>query len=439
MRDESIDELEQNRDVSGLIAMLDDRRNGSGVRGRVALALGRLGQGPALPALRAVLSRETDGLVIRHSVEAISMFPAVEAVPVLVGLLDAPALLDPRGENPSRAAHGALLEILRARATECPAEVLDRLTRLPDKEAREPVYVSGDHVGWGADTLDCSDMRDLAAAELERRPAWVAVRDTTDVGVLLSRLRDPDTPEHHRIAAAETLAAAGDASTVEPLAEALQSGSAAVRSAAAVALAGVADQRALGAVLAALEQDRAPQALEAAFERIAALSDLEGFLDSLGRARGRALQRVIDVVSRSGDARAVEPLMGLLEQAAADGDLITAESVLQGLESLGPTAAVGLASVAEALLAVLAGAFASRDRKIADKATALLKTVGESQAGALIAGLSDGMSEVRWAVAQLLGDLGARDAIPALRNALDDPDEGVREAAGVALERIEPR
>jgi epoxyqueuosine reductase len=41
--------------------------------------------------------------------------------------------------------------------------------------------------------------------------------------------------------------------------------------------------------------------------------------------------------------------------------------------------------------------------------------------------------------ALLLGNRGDRAAAPALRRALDDPDEGVRRAAAWALDRLEPR
>lgn len=91
------------------------------------------------------------------------------------------------------------------------------------------------------------------------------------------------------------------------------------------------------------------------------------------------------------------------------------------------------------ILQVLGEAFRNGDRKTADGSTAALQAIGASEPDALIVGLSDNTTEVRWTIAGLLGDLGGRRAIPALREALDDPDEGVREAATVGLERIESR
>jgi len=49
-------------------------------------------------------------------------------------------------------------------------------------------------------------------------------------------------------------------------------------------------------------------------------------------------------------------------------------------------------------------------------------------------------TDIRWSAAIGLGYFGdsAKEAIPALQDALKDPDARVREAAGVALSRIDP-
>jgi HEAT repeat protein len=59
---------------------------------------------------------------------------------------------------------------------------------------------------------------------------------------------------------------------------------------------------------------------------------------------------------------------------------------------------------------------------------------------ALIESLKDNQDDVRWSAAIGLGYFGeqAHDAIPALQEAQHDPDARVREAAGVALSRIDP-
>jgi HEAT repeat protein len=59
---------------------------------------------------------------------------------------------------------------------------------------------------------------------------------------------------------------------------------------------------------------------------------------------------------------------------------------------------------------------------------------------ALIESLEDKQGDVRWSAAIGLGYFGdrAKDAIPALQTARRDRDARVREAAGVALSRIDP-
>jgi HEAT repeat protein len=91
------------------------------------------------------------------------------------------------------------------------------------------------------------------------------------------------------------------------------------------------------------------------------------------------------------------------------------------------------------LLTLLGAAFRSDDRKVADKITRSLEKVGATDLAALSGGLLDEMAMVRWVCAQTLGKVGSLDAVPALRATLDDPDDSVREAAEVAIERIESR
>jgi HEAT repeat protein len=59
---------------------------------------------------------------------------------------------------------------------------------------------------------------------------------------------------------------------------------------------------------------------------------------------------------------------------------------------------------------------------------------------ALIESLKDKEGDIRWSAAIGLGSFGeqAKDAIPALQTAKRDRDARVREAAGVALSRIDP-
>jgi HEAT repeat protein len=60
---------------------------------------------------------------------------------------------------------------------------------------------------------------------------------------------------------------------------------------------------------------------------------------------------------------------------------------------------------------------------------------------ALTKALKDKAEDIRWSAAIGLGYFGeqAKSAIPALQEAQRDPDARVREAAGVALNRIDPK
>jgi HEAT repeat protein len=81
-----------------------------------------------------------------------------------------------------------------------------------------------------------------------------------------------------------------------------------------------------------------------------------------------------------------------------------------------------------------------RDRIIAVRLLPQRKGDAEQIVPALILSLQDKEGDVRWSAAIGLGSFGeqARDAISALQAAQGDRDARVREAAGVALSRIDP-
>jgi hypothetical protein len=81
-----------------------------------------------------------------------------------------------------------------------------------------------------------------------------------------------------------------------------------------------------------------------------------------------------------------------------------------------------------------------RDRLIAVRLLQQRKGDPAQVVPALIGALKDTENDIRWSAAIGLGYFGkqARDAIPALEAAQRDRDARVREAAGVALSRIDP-
>jgi HEAT repeat protein len=80
------------------------------------------------------------------------------------------------------------------------------------------------------------------------------------------------------------------------------------------------------------------------------------------------------------------------------------------------------------------------DRVKAVRTLSQQKGEAEQVVPALIGALKDKNGDVRWSAAIGLGSFGeqARDAIPALQEARHDRDIRVREAAGIALSRIDP-
>jgi len=82
-----------------------------------------------------------------------------------------------------------------------------------------------------------------------------------------------------------------------------------------------------------------------------------------------------------------------------------------------------------------------RDRIIAVRLLPQRKGDAAQVVPGLIEALKDKAGDVRWSAAIGLGSFGeqARDAIPALQAAQRDRDARVREAAGVALSRIDPK
>jgi HEAT repeat protein len=126
--------------------------------------------------------------------------------------------------------------------------------------------------------------------------------------------------------------------------------------------------------------------------------------------------------------------LATIEEMAKDDDAAVREIASFALASSG-----GPRSVAP-LLGVLRHAVVARDRKLIDKTTRSLERVGASGAQELAAGLKDDNSIVRWTAATIMATVGDQAVVPALSAvAANDPDDAVRDAAAVALERIAER
>src|SRR5439155_18016914 len=189
------------------------------------------------------------------------------------------------------------------------------------------------------------------------------------------RRMDDAAPEARRRAAAD-LARAGSALAVPRLARALQDPDESVRAEAARGL------EALG-----------PDAGAAVDALVAALGD------GSGRVRGRVARALVAAAGRARDLVPPDRLLGALLESAREAG----------------------------------------DREMPDSGLVLaLAAVGRSATMPLAAALGDPDARVRWHAAAALMQLrrGAREAAPALRRAMDDPEWAVRNAAGRALEDV---
>ena len=91
------------------------------------------------------------------------------------------------------------------------------------------------------------------------------------------------------------------------------------------------------------------------------------------------------------------------------------------------------------LLELLGKAFRQNDLQAADRIGRSLREAATADVDGLVHGLSDANPLVRDTVVEVLGDVGGVEALPALREALDDDDDQLRVVATKAIERIMSR
>lgn len=218
-------------------------------------------------------------------------------------------------------------------------------------------------------------------------------------------------------------------------------------------------------ILRALGRD-APEGLEACIERIGgpeaqrALADHRAHppepLSWVDRARvfysGRpgGVKEGIEAETEAymkavAEARAKmkeETFAAHLTDLETSGDFEMLMEALRGDDVRTREAALGVvrrgrdARFVEQLVEMLRDAVAQEDRRGMDKVVRALERIGRPAVAALMDALKDDSATVRWVVAGLLGEIGDADAAPSLEALLVDPDEGVREAASIALDRM---
>jgi HEAT repeat protein len=337
-------------------------------------------------------------------------------VPAAIALL--PALRDP--DQAVRAAAAAAFSDLAGGPAA--ATLIERKSRRP---AETPLVLAALGRLAADDTARAALEGALAAPDPAHRAAAAQALgrrgDARSVAPLLAALGDDDALV--ATAAGEALAAVGPERALEPLAGALAGGPPTIRVRAAGALGALGDARALTPLARALADPEwsvrraavaAIRSLPEPGRQIAVLADLH--LDPIERERGAQRLRQIGLL---------EPLAAALRAIDHPGLRAAAARAV---------ARLGQPGVVEAL----AGAVDDPEPAVRQEATWMLGVTGRPEAlaplTAALAGAAD--PAVRAAAARALGRLGERAALPALAAAGVDADEGVRTAAGRAIETL---
>ena len=443
------------RQDAGMVERLVDQLTAGDEDTRLAaiLALGRLGDRRAVPALSRLLGGEQ--AVVVATANALARIGDPQAFEALLPLLAHPDATVRQG------AIGSLNSLGHP-------DMCGHVTTLLDAEdplMRESAVRIAGYFGYRA-CVDavlarCDDpVERVRRAAVEHLPY---LDDRRALGVLLRAARE-GTPKV-RAAAAQALGQMKPADALEALLDATRDADAWVRYYAARALG---EQRASAAIprLAELARDPGPMhARIAALESVGTidgpdaadilLAHADDPIEELAAAALRGLGRV------SGHPRAADLLRAAL-RSVDSGRRLAAVAGLAGQPSAATVDALQWSAGADADAAVSAaaidalGTLARRSDATGDSAIAALTALTAEQhrrdaaittLGALpearIAGVADGLADpraaVRGAVIAALGRMQHPDASAAIRGVLDDGEAGVREAAVIALDRLGAR
>ncbi len=450
--------------VDALSAALHDLNKE--VRGRAAVALGKLGALAVEPLIGALGDPDVD--VSQRAASALGETRDPRAVAPLVTALSHP------DKDVRRRAARALGKIKDRRAVEplvATLRDLDKRVRLAaakalgnigDVRVVEPLIATLGDTDADVRAGAAEALGQIGAPALEPLVAALghpqvsvrlgAVKALGQIGAphaveaLISLLHDPD--ERVRWSVAEALGSIGDARAVPSLVDALRTSSASMRKQAAEALGKIGDPQAVEPLVVALgDQNR--DVRECAIEalvKIGAAEPLVAALHSLYQdvryGAARALQRIgaaavepliaalhdpdkevrgqaAELLGQIGDPRAVEPLIAALRDPNKNVRGCVAEA-------LGRT---GDARAIEPLIVSLNDPNASVRSNALD---ALIK-IGAPAVPALVTTLNSPNVNVRWGGVFALGKIGDARAVEPLLAALRDPNKDVRWGAAEAL------
>jgi len=414
------------------------------------VALGRLGDRRAAPALAATLTRSRALAVAGAS--ALARIGDPLAHDALLPLL----------AHPDAAVRQAAIGALNSLGHPDLGAQVRRLLSSDDATLRESAVRIAGYFGFPDAVealLACAadPVEGVRRAAVEHLPY---LDDPRSIDALVAAMRDPSPKV--RAAAAQALAHAPRSVVEAPLLAALADEESWVRYYAVRAL----GEHGIGAARLAAVADADP----AMHVRIAAIEALGGTRDDAGAdlllahaadPRPDLAAAAVRALGRSRDARAAPALRAALRsdddsvrlaavtafRSAGTTDAVAALQwtaaadtedavALAAVEAMGALARRGAEDPGAAVAALIAATSETRTR---DAAIAALSRLPETRVGAVAGGLTHAQPHVRRAAIAALGRMQRPEASAAIRTALDDEDPGVREAAVVALDRLGAR
>ena len=443
------------RDVSaGIIEILVEqlRAEDADIRLAAIVALGRLGDRRAAPALAGMLAGQRAEIVAAAS--ALARVGDASSFDSLLPLL----------AHEDAAVRQAAIGALNSLGHPGMAPRVTGLLSSPDARERESAVRIAGYFGYP----QCTDQLLERCADGDEHVRRAAVEhlpflDDPRAAAHLARALD-DQASRVRAAAAQALShvASGEASGL--LIRATRDRDAWVRYYAVRSIGELRDATGLSRVSELAASDPAMHVRIAALESIGAIDDPSGrdiLLASVSAEPADLAAAALRALGQSCDDRAVEALKGALRSpdharrlAAVTGlrTCATAEAVdtlgwtagadaeesvaAAAIEALGAIAARTGDASAPAVAALVA--LTAEPRRRAEAISALAR-LPPSRVPAVAAGLAHVQPQVRRAIIDVLARMRHPDASAALRTALDDAEAEVREAAVTALDRLGAR
>lgn len=439
------------RQDAGIISLLVEQLDAEDQETRRAavIALGRLGDRRAAPALTKMLDGDRDTVLAATSALAAVGDPAAfEALLALLGHEDATirqgaiAALNSLG-HPEMAARVAVLlnhadPLVRESAVriagyfgyrQCVDAVIARCSDADEGVRRAAV----EHLPYFDDERTVTRLRaaieDPAAKVRAVAAQALAQAGTADARALLrTALRDHDG--WVRYYAARSLGELRDVASLERLADIARSDRAMHVRITALEAVGAIDGGGSADLLLAFSDDERPDLSSAALRGLGRLSDPRALTTLTTALRSPDVARRHAAIEGLRHQHAVSAVEALEWRAGADAEPSITEAAIEAL------AAISRRSDAAADAAVAALINITADPLRRPRALSALTALPAARIPRVAAGLRHTHPEVRSATIDVLGRLHHPDASTAIRTALEDEDSRVRETAVTVLDRL---